>query len=99
MAARWPRGTTGSRSSRRAENRAPRWAGERTTTFTYRDNNAIEYNAGLINGVLEVVAIGYNGTEKHDFWAKNGQNAFKLCNYLPLAKDRHKAPASDQRDP
>ncbi|MCJ8505271.1 PH domain-containing protein [Kocuria flava] len=67
--------------------------GERATTFYYRDINAIEYNAGLFEGVIEILTASYSGGANKDFWqgSRQGRNAnsndpFTLSNTLPLPK-------------
>jgi hypothetical protein len=74
------------------------FGGERTALFHYRDITGIEYNAGLMNGVLEILTPSYNGTAHHDYW--RGSNASRnadsgdpwtLSNTLPLAKHEYRA--------
>ena len=72
--------------------------GERSTTFYYRDVNALEYNSGFMNGVLEVLTASYNGTANRDFWRGSNQSRnadsndpFTLSNTLPLTKFEYNA--------
>lgn len=67
--------------------------GGRITTFHYRDITGIEYNGGLVNGVLEILTPSYQGTANKDFWRGSGKNKnsdandpWTLSNTLPLAK-------------
>lgn len=65
--------------------------GGRITTFPYGEITGIEYNAGLMNGVLEVLTASYAGTSNKDYWRGIGRNLdansdspFTLSNTLPL---------------
>ncbi len=67
--------------------------GSRVTSFYYRDINAVEYNSGLINGVLELLTASYNGSENRDYWKgtnsprnANSSDPWTLSNTLPLSK-------------
>lgn len=62
--------------------------GGRVTTFYYRDINAIEYNSGMVQGVLEILTPSYQGGSSNSVWAKKGaaNNAFELANTLPWSK-------------
>ncbi|WP_353114990.1 DUF2510 domain-containing protein [Microbacterium sp.] len=67
--------------------------GERSTTFYFADVNAIEYNSGFMNGVLEVLTASYQGTANKDFWRGTDQSRnadsndpYTLSNTLPMAK-------------
>jgi len=71
--------------------------GERVTTFMYRHVTGIEYNSGMVNGVLTVLTPSYQGTANQDFWSgtTKGRNAdagdpFTLSNCLPLAKTTYR---------
>ena len=73
------------------------FGGERAATFHYRDVTGIEYNSGLMNGVLEILTPSYSGTANKDFWrgTMQGRNAdandpFTLSNTLPLMKADYK---------
>lgn len=67
--------------------------GERSAAFFLRDITGIEYNSGMLTGVLEVLTASYNGTANRDYWrgTNRSRNAdsndpFTLSNTLPLAK-------------
>ena len=71
--------------------------GGRATTFPYRDITNIEYNAGMVTGVLEVLTPSYQGSGNHDYWRstnKSRNNAaddpWTLSNCLPLVKAVYK---------
>jgi len=68
--------------------------GERASTFYFSQISGIEYNSGLINGVLEILTPSYQGTANKDFWrgTTKSRNAdsndpWTLSNCLPLTKD------------
>ena len=65
--------------------------GGRTTTFEFAHVTGIEYNAGMLSGVLEVLTPSYQGTANKDFWrgTTRSRNAdsndpYTLSNTLPL---------------
>jgi hypothetical protein len=67
--------------------------GHRLVTFHYTDITAIEYNAGMLNGVLQVLTASYQGSANKDFWRGTTQSRnadsndpFTLTNTLPLDK-------------
>lgn len=67
--------------------------GGRITIFHYSEITGIEYNAGFLNGVLEVLTPSYQGTANKDFWrgSNKSRNAdsndpWTLSNCLPMAK-------------
>jgi hypothetical protein len=71
--------------------------GERTTTIYFTDITGIEFNSGMLNGVLEVLTASYQGTSNKDFWrgTTDSRNAdsndpFVLSNTLPLLKSDYK---------
>lgn len=71
--------------------------GGRITTFPYTEITGIEYNAGLLNGVLEVLTASYQGTANKDFWRgamaplnSNSNNPQTLSNTLPLERMLHR---------
>lgn len=71
--------------------------GGRVATFPYSDITNIEYNSGMMSGVLEVLTPSYQGTANHDYWRsagtsrnKAGESPFTLSNCLPLPKAQHK---------
>ena len=70
--------------------------GERASTFYFNQITGIEYNSGLINGVLEILTPSYQGTANKDFWrgTTKSRNAdsndpWTLSNCLPLTKDAY----------
>lgn len=70
--------------------------GERATTFNFHDITGVEYNSGLLNGVLEILTPSYNGTANRDFWRgtfqsrnADGNDPYTLSNTLPLTKAEH----------
>jgi hypothetical protein len=72
--------------------------GERAGTFYFTQITGIEYNSGLINGVLEILTPSYQGTANKDFWrgSTKSRNAdsndpWTLSNCLPLTKDGYKS--------
>jgi|OM-RGC.v1.004334233 hypothetical protein len=71
--------------------------GGRVTSFPYSDITNIEYNSGMMTGVLEVLTPSYQGTSNHDYWRsagagpnKAGASPFTLSNCLPLPKAQHR---------
>lgn len=67
--------------------------GGRTTTFHYSDITGIEYNSGMLAGVLEVLTASYQGTSNKDYWRgstkkrnANSDDPWTLSNCLPLDK-------------
>jgi hypothetical protein len=67
--------------------------GARVSSFYYRDITGIEYNSGLIMGVVEILTASYSGTANKDFWkgTTKGRNSdsndpWTLSNTLPLSK-------------
>lgn len=67
--------------------------GERSTTFYFRDINALEYNSGMLSGVLEVLTASYQGSANKDYWRgttksrnANSDDPWTLSNTLPMAK-------------
>jgi len=67
--------------------------GNRQAVIYFRDITGIEFNAGMLTGVLEVLTASYQGTANKDFWkgTLSGRNSdsndpFTLSNTLPMAK-------------
>lgn len=68
--------------------------GGREATFFFRDITGIEYNSGMLTGVLEILTASYQGSSTKDFWAgltnpsrNNSQNDPRVSsNTLPLPK-------------
>ena len=61
--------------------------------FYFRDVTGVEFNSGMVTGVLEVLTASYNGTANKDFWrgTRQSRNAdsndpYTLSNTLPLSK-------------
>ena len=72
------------------------FGGGRTSTFPFDHITGIEYNAGMINGVLEILTPSYSGTANKDYWKGLGKstnadtnNPHALSNTLPLDKRTH----------
>ena len=71
--------------------------GARVTSFYYTEISGIEYNSGMINGVLEIVTPGYEASPTKDFWTgalnpnrnKSKNDPWTLSNTLPLAKHEY----------
>jgi hypothetical protein len=70
----------------------------RITTFPFTEITGIEYNGGILNGVLEVLTPSYQGTANKDFWrgvngARNSDSndPRTLSNCLPLDRTTYKA--------
>ncbi len=70
--------------------------GGRVSTFMFSEITGIEYNAGLLNGVLEILTPSYSGTANKDFWRgsnkgrnKDSNDPFTLSNTLPLTKSTY----------
>ena len=71
--------------------------GGRITTFPYTEITGIEYNAGLLNGVLEILTASYQGSTNKDYWRgamassnSDSNNPRTLSNTLPLNKMLHR---------
>jgi len=76
--------------------------GRRVTTFPYTQITGIEYNAGMMSGVLEILTPSYQGSANKDYWKGTGlnpnkdtNNPFTLSNTLPLMKPEFKQAAAD----
>lgn len=74
--------------------------GGRVTTFYFDQITGIEYNSGLLSGVLEVLTPSYQGTANKDFWKGitsggrrnlDDNDPWKLSNTLPLTKDDYRS--------
>lgn len=73
------------------------FGGGRVTTFPYSDITNIEFNSGLLQGVLEVLTPSYQGTGNHDYWRSSNKGRNKaaddpwtLSNCLPMDKSQYK---------
>ena len=76
--------------------------GRRVTTFPFAQITGIEYNAGMMSGVLEILTASYQGSANKDYWKGSGKdpnrdtnNPFTLSNTLPLLKPEFKQAAAD----
>ncbi len=65
--------------------------GGRVSTFPYSEITGIEYNSGLLSGVLEVLTASYEGTKNKDYWKgtsksrnSDSNDPWTLSNCLPL---------------
>ena len=72
--------------------------GGRETVFPYSEITNIQYNGGMVTGVLEILTPSFKGTGKHDFWrsSNNSKNSvdddpWKMPNCLPLNKIEYRA--------
>lgn len=73
------------------------FGGSRQATFHYSEITGIEYNAGMLMGVLEILTASYNGTANKDRLRgilssrnKDANQAEALSNTLPLAKEGYR---------
>jgi hypothetical protein len=62
------------------------FGGGRVTVFPFSEITGIEYNAGLMNGVLEILTPSYSGGAEKDFWAKGANDPLKQSNTIPMIK-------------
>lgn len=68
--------------------------GAREATFFFPDITGIEYNSGILNGVLEILTASYSGAATRDFWSgitnpnrnKSENDPRVSSNTLPLIK-------------
>jgi len=72
--------------------------GERAATFYLTQITGIEYNSGMLTGVLEVLTPSYQGTTNKDYWRgtnqsrnANSNDPWTLSNTLPLSKDGYRS--------
>jgi hypothetical protein len=75
--------------------------GERAATFYFTQITGIEYNSGMLTGVLEILTASYQGTANKDFWRGTNQSRnadsndpWTLSNTLPLTKEAYKSAMS-----
>ena len=68
--------------------------GARVASFYYQDITGIEYNSGMLSGVVEILTPSYEGGKNKDFWrgSLNSRNSdsndpWTLSNTLPMMKD------------
>lgn len=71
--------------------------GGRQAVIYFSDITGIEFNGGLITGVLEVLTASYQGTANKDFWQgtlssrnANANDPFTLSNTLPMTKSEYR---------
>lgn len=71
------------------------FGGGRVATFYYRDITGVEYNSGMLSGVIEILTASYDGSANKDFWKGllAGTNAdanspWTLSNTLPIDKQQ-----------
>jgi hypothetical protein len=71
--------------------------GGRQAVIYFVDINGIEFNAGMVNGVLEVLTASYQGSANKDFWQgtlssrnANANDPFTLSNTLPMLKSEYR---------
>lgn len=63
------------------------FGGGRTATFAYRDITGIEYNSGMLAGVLEILTASYSGKATNSPWAfGSDRSAHESSNTLPWDK-------------
>lgn len=61
--------------------------GGRVATFAYRDITGIEYNSGIMSGVLEILTASYTGKTTNSPWTfGNDRSAHESSNTLPWGK-------------
>ena len=67
--------------------------GARVASFYYQDITGIEYNSGMLNGVVEILTPSYEGGKNKDYWkgTSKSRNAdsndpWTLSNTLPMPK-------------
>lgn len=70
--------------------------GARVASFYYQDITGIEYNSGMLTGVVEILTPSYAGGKNKDFWrgTTKSRNAdsndpFTLSNTLPMPKPQY----------
>ncbi len=70
--------------------------GARVTSFYYRDITGIEYNSGMVTGVVEILTASYNGSANKDFWKgttkprnADSNDPWTLSNTLPFGKSEY----------
>jgi hypothetical protein len=72
--------------------------GERAGTFYFTQITGVEYNSGMLTGVLEILTPSYQGSANKDYWrgTNKSRNAdsndpWTLSNCLPLSKEGYKS--------
>jgi len=78
--------------------------GARVASFYYQDITGIEYNSGMLSGVVEILTPSYEGGKNKDYWkgTSRSRNAdsndpWTLSNTLPMPKPDY-AQAKSQFD-
>ena len=78
--------------------------GARVATFYYSDITGIEFNSGMMTGVVEILTSSYEGGKNKDFWRGTGKSRnsdsndpWTLSNTLPIMKPEY-AQAKPQFD-
>ena len=74
------------------------FGGVRSATFYLTEITGIEYNSGLLNGVLQVLTASYDGSPNKDFWKgtfesrnADSNDPFTLTNTLPMTKAEYRS--------
>lgn len=69
----------------------------RVSTLPFNQITGIEYNGGMVSGVLEVLTPSYQGTKNQDYWRGTGakrntdrNSPWTLSNTLPLGVSEYK---------
>jgi len=63
------------------------FGGGRVATFNYMDITGIEYNTGIMTGILEILTPSYSGKSTNSVWTFNNDNsAYNSSNTLPWDK-------------
>jgi hypothetical protein len=72
--------------------------GQRSATFHFSDITGLEYNSGMLNGVLEILTASYSGTPNRDFWRgtsasrnADANDPWTQSNTLPLSKPDYRS--------
>jgi hypothetical protein len=67
--------------------------GARVSSFYYREITGIEYNSGVMRGIVEILTASYDGSANKDYWKGTGKgrntdsnDPWTLSNTLPLDK-------------
>jgi hypothetical protein len=68
------------------------FGGERAGTFYFTQITGIEYNSGMITGVLEILTASYQGSANKDYWrgsTKSRNATVSLCQKMGTSLLRH----------
>lgn len=70
--------------------------GGRVASFYYADINGIEYNAGMVSGVLEIRTASFESSANKDYWKgtfssrnADSNDPFTLSNTFPLSRPEY----------